>query len=200
MSDAPDFRMQAKRLIDSLPDGAGWEELAYEVYVRQSIEQGLADLAAGRTVDHETVMAEATRRLQELKDGVVEGVPAGEVFKSVKERLSTESQHTTTMAIPNTRKRNRRPTHPGALLREEFLPDLQLSAAELADKLGLSRRSVRELLRERRAIRAETALRLGRLLGMSPEMWLELQSAVDLWDARQRIKPELAKIRPVQAA
>jgi len=59
MSDAPDFRTQAKRLVDSLPDGAGWEDLAYEVYVRQSIEQGLADLAAGRTVAHQTVLSRA---------------------------------------------------------------------------------------------------------------------------------------------
>lgn len=104
------------------------------------------------------------------------------------------------MAIPNTRERIRRPAHPGALLREEFLPDLGLTVATLADALGVSRQSVNELVNERRAVSAEMSLRLGMLFGTSPEMWLELQNAVDLWDARQRIKQELAKIRPVQAA
>ena len=66
MNDAPDFRTQAKRLIDSLPHGAGWEAFAYEVYVRQAIEQGLADLATGRTVVHETVLIRARAQIRRL--------------------------------------------------------------------------------------------------------------------------------------
>ena len=82
------------------------------------------------------------------------------------------------------------------MLREDFLPDYGLTAATLADAVRVSRRSVRELLRERRAVRPEMALRLGTLFRTSPEMWLSLQREVDLWDAEQRIKKELTKIRP----
>jgi len=57
MADIPDIRNDAKRLVEQLPAGAGWDDLAYEVYVRQAIEQGLADAEAGRTVDHDAAMA-----------------------------------------------------------------------------------------------------------------------------------------------
>jgi len=57
MADTPDIRDDARRLVDQLPAGAGWDDLAYEVYVRQAIEQGLADAEAGRTVDHDTALA-----------------------------------------------------------------------------------------------------------------------------------------------
>jgi predicted transcriptional regulator len=57
MADIPDIRNDAKRLVEQLPAGAGWDDLAYEEYVRQAIEQGFADAEAGRTVDHKTAMA-----------------------------------------------------------------------------------------------------------------------------------------------
>ena len=101
-----------------------------------------------------------------------------------------------TMPLPNQRRRIRRPTHPGEMLREEYLPDLGLTVATLANAIGVSRQSVNELVRERRAVSAEMALRLGTLFRTSPEMWLNLQREVDLWDAEQRIKKELTKIRP----
>ncbi len=64
MADAPDIRDDAKRLVDQLPKGAGWDDLAYEVYVRQAIEQGLADAAADRTVDHDTALARVRARIR----------------------------------------------------------------------------------------------------------------------------------------
>ncbi|MBA3853822.1 MAG: hypothetical protein C0503_05365 [Gemmatimonas sp.] len=64
MADAPDIRDDAKRLVDQLPEGAGWDDLAYEVYVRQAIEQGLADAEAGRTVDHDTALARIRARIR----------------------------------------------------------------------------------------------------------------------------------------
>ena len=87
------------------------------------------------------------------------------------------------MSIPNTSSRLRRPTHPGEMLREDFLPDFQLTAAGLAQAIGVSRQSTTELLRERRALSPEMALRLARLFGNSPEYWLNAQRAVDLWTA-----------------
>ena len=84
------------------------------------------------------------------------------------------------MSIPNTRPMKRRPTHPGEILREDFLPDYGLSVAALAEAVGVSRQSINELLRERRAVSAEMALRLARLFGNAPEFWLNLQRTVDL--------------------
>ena len=94
----------------------------------------------------------------------------------------------------------RRPTHPGEMLREDFLADYALSASALAQALGVSRQSVNELLRERRAVSTEMALRLARLFGNSPEFWLNAQRAVDLWDAAQSIKEVVARIKPLDAA
>ena len=73
------------------------------------------------------------------------------------------------MSIPNTRQRQIRPTHPGEMLREDFLPDYHLTATSLAVALGVSRQTVNELLRERRAVSPEMALRLARLFGNTPE-------------------------------
>ena len=104
------------------------------------------------------------------------------------------------MSIPNTRVMKRRPTHPGEMLREDFLPDFELSVAGLADAAGVSRQSINELLRGRRAVSPEMALRLGRLFGNSPEFWLNAQRAVDLWDAAQALKGEVSKIKPLRVA
>ncbi len=66
----------------------------------------------------------------------------------------------------------RRPSHPGEMLREDFLPDYGLTVSGLADAIGVSRQTVNELLRERRSVSPEMALRLSRLFGNSPEFWL----------------------------
>jgi addiction module HigA family antidote len=104
------------------------------------------------------------------------------------------------MSIPNTKPRERRPIHPGEILREDFLPEYGLSVTALADAAGVSLQSINELLRERRAVTPEMALRLGKLFGNSPEFWLNLQRSVDLWDAALGLKQELAHIRPLQMA
>ena len=104
------------------------------------------------------------------------------------------------MAIQNTREMTRRPTHPGEMLNEDFLPDYGLSVAALAEAIGVSRQSVNELLRGRRAISPEMALRLSRLFGNSPEFWMNAQRAVDLWEASVAIKVEVARIKPLHVA
>jgi addiction module HigA family antidote len=104
------------------------------------------------------------------------------------------------MSIANTRPMRRRPTHPGEMLREDFLPEFTLTVAGLAEAVGVSRQSVNELLRGRRAVSPEMALRLSRLYGNSPEFWLNAQRAVDLWDAAQAIKDEVARIKPLRVA
>jgi antitoxin HigA-1 len=104
------------------------------------------------------------------------------------------------MAIRNTRAMTRRPTHPGEMLREDYLPDYGLSVTSLAEAVGVSRQSVNELLRGRRALSPDMALRLARLFGNSAEFWMNAQRAVDLWDASQAAKDELARIKPLRVA
>jgi len=104
------------------------------------------------------------------------------------------------MSIANRGEMKRRPTHPGEMLREDFLPDYELTVSSLAEAVGVSRQSINELLRGRRAVSPEMALRLARLLGNSPESWLNAQRAVDLWDAAQAVKEEVARIKPLIVA
>jgi addiction module HigA family antidote len=102
------------------------------------------------------------------------------------------------MSIANTGIK-RRPTHPGEMLREDFLPDYELTVSGLAEAIGVSRQSANELLRERRAVSPEMALRLSRLFGNSPEFWLNAQRAVDLWEASRAIRDDVRRIRPLHA-
>jgi addiction module HigA family antidote len=104
------------------------------------------------------------------------------------------------MGIPNTRNKEVRPIQPGEMLREDFLPDYGLTVSGLAQALGVSRQTVNELLRERRSVSPQMALRLSRLFGNSPEFWLNAQRAVDLWDATQEIGPEVERIKPLTVA
>ena len=104
------------------------------------------------------------------------------------------------MSVPNTRQMKRRPTHPGEMLREDFMPDYGLTVAGLAEAVGVARQSINELLRGRRAVSPEMALRLSRLFGNSPEFWLNAQRAVDLWEAGQALKDQMARIKPLRVA
>jgi len=104
------------------------------------------------------------------------------------------------MSFPNKRARKVRPTHPGVMLREDFLPEYGLTVSGFAKSLRVSRQTVNELLRERRAVSPEMALRLSRLFGNSPEFWLNAQRAVDLWEAVRNIKSKINHISPLTAA
>lgn len=104
------------------------------------------------------------------------------------------------MAISTEIKREIPPTHPGEMLREDFIPDYSLTATSMAKALGVSRQTINELLRERRAVTPVMALRLSRLFGNSPEFWLNAQHAWDLWDAGKRYRNELSGIQPLNAA
>ncbi|MGS0742917.1 HigA family addiction module antitoxin [Glaciimonas sp. GG7] len=79
------------------------------------------------------------------------------------------------------RDKHRRPTHPGAVLREDVLPALAMTEAEFAQLLGVSRLSASELLHEQRALSPEMAVRVAALSGTTPESWLRMQEAVDRW-------------------
>ena len=86
------------------------------------------------------------------------------------------------------------------MLKEDFMLDFGLNATSMAKALGVSRQTINELLRERRAITSVMALRLSRLFGNSPEFWLNAQHARDLWGSERRFGKELSQIQPLNAA
>ncbi len=90
----------------------------------------------------------------------------------------------------------RRPTHPGAILREDVLPALNMTQTELAQLIGVSRLTVSELLHEKRALSPEMAVRIATLLRTTPESWLRMQEALNLWLVRQDAA-KLADIKPL---
>ncbi|MFL5537697.1 MAG: HigA family addiction module antitoxin [Longimicrobiaceae bacterium] len=94
---------------------------------------------------------------------------------------------------------NRAPTHPGELLREEFLPDFGWSAAELAARLRLPTVTIEALLAEESAVTPDLALRLGRLFSQTPAYWLKAQLAFDLYFALKAAAGDLDEIVPVEA-
>ena len=85
----------------------------------------------------------------------------------------------------------RKPTHPGAVLREDVLPAPSRTQTDFARRLGVSRLTVNELLQEKRRLTPEMAARLAKLLDTSAESWLAMQTAVDLWEIAQH--PERLK-------
>lgn len=103
------------------------------------------------------------------------------------------------MSIESASIRTARPTHPGEMLREDFMPDYGLTVASLALALGVSRQTINDLLREKRALTPEMALRLARLFGTSAEFWVDAQREVDLWDASRNLASALEQIRPLSA-
>lgn len=82
----------------------------------------------------------------------------------------------------------RPPTRPGEMLLEEFLRPAQLTQVEAARRMKMPLNRLNEIIRGRRGITADTAIRLGRLFDMSPEFWMALQSDWDLWHAAAEMR------------
>jgi len=98
------------------------------------------------------------------------------------------------------RTKKRKPTHPGAVLREDILPHLNLTQTEFAKRLGVSRRTISQILNEQRALTTDIAIRLAHFLGTTPESWLNMQQAVDIWELEKtnaRIYEKIEKIKKV---
>lgn len=101
-------------------------------------------------------------------------------------------------AIPAGR-RDRQPTHPGAILREDVLPALSLPVLRAAEALGVSRQALHAILAERAGVTPEMAVRLGKLCGNGPGLWLRMQQAHDLWRAEQAMAETIAAIPTLRA-
>ena len=94
--------------------------------------------------------------------------------------------------------RNRRPIHPGAVFLEDFLTPLGMTQREASERLRISYPRMNEIINGKRSVTPETALRLARLTRTEPEFWLNLQLAMDLWDAIHSDKAaDVVEIDPV---
>lgn len=92
----------------------------------------------------------------------------------------------------------RPPTHPGEMLLEEFLKPLGISQSALAARLGVSFPRLNEVVRGKRGVTPDTALRLARVVGMSADFWLGLQQDWDLWHAmRSKKSREIVRLKPL---
>jgi addiction module HigA family antidote len=90
------------------------------------------------------------------------------------------------------------PTHPGAVLRDTTLPALQISKTAFAQMLGISRQHLYDILNEAKPISPDVAVRLGKLLGNGPGLWVRMQGAYDTWQAEQTV--DVSKIKTLKAA
>lgn len=82
--------------------------------------------------------------------------------------------------------KKRKPVHPGVLLREDVLNPLNLTVTKAADDLGVSRKTLSELINERASLSPDMAVRIAKATGTSPESWLNMQSKLDLWISEQK--------------
>lgn len=93
-----------------------------------------------------------------------------------------------------------RAIHPGEILREEYLAPLEMSANALAIRLSVPAPRINDIVREKRGISPDTALRLARFFGTTPEFWISLQAAYDLKIAKAKFGNEIEQdIRPLAA-
>lgn len=92
------------------------------------------------------------------------------------------------------------PIHPGEVLMEDFIKGFDITQNRLAVSIGVPPRRINEIVHGKRAITADTALRLGRYFGVPPQFWLNLQTQYELELAEDRVSEQIAAIRPLRAA
>ena len=117
---------------------------------------------------------------------------------TTKEGSQTRSGGRASALIERRLPRERPPTHPGEMLLEEFLKPLVISQSSFAVRLGVSFPRLNEIIRGKRSVTPDTALRLARVLGMSADFWLGMQLDWDLWHAMRNEKAaEIARLEPL---
>lgn len=112
----------------------------------------------------------------------------------MKSKLQTITKNNLARRLPE----KRPPNHPGEMLLEEFVKPLNITQTELALKLGVSYPRLNEIIKGKRSVTPDTALRLSRVVGMSADFWLGLQQDWDLWHAMNSPKAqEIKKLKPI---
>ncbi|MGE0257990.1 MAG: HigA family addiction module antitoxin [Alphaproteobacteria bacterium] len=110
--------------------------------------------------------------------------------------MSGASTSNSTTDLPVCRPIDRAPTHPGELFREILDEHVGLSVSEAARRMDISRQSLHAVLRGESAVTADMALRFGRLVGGSPELYVQMQAKLDLWESEQKLQDVLDAIVP----
>jgi len=93
------------------------------------------------------------------------------------------------------------PVHPGKVLKEEVFPALRLTVTAAAEMLKVSRQTLHNIIAGKAGVSADMAVRIGKLCGNGPDLWLNLQKNYDLWEAKQRLKdivPTIPTLRAIQ--
>lgn len=117
-----------------------------------------------------------------------------------KSQTITETAKQTSRLVHRRLPTHRPPTHPGEMLEEEFLKPLRISQSAFAARLGVSFVRLHEIVRKKRGVSADTALRLAQVTGMSADFWLGLQSDWDLWHAlRSPQGRQITKLEPIRS-
>jgi addiction module HigA family antidote len=88
----------------------------------------------------------------------------------------------------------RPPTHPGEIIGGDVLPALGISVSKAAKQLGITRQTLHKIMAGTMSITPEMAVRIGKFCGNGPDLWLNMQTAYDLWHAKRALKKEIAKI------
>ena len=97
----------------------------------------------------------------------------------------------TTKTYPAIRDPNRQPTHPGEILREDIFPTFKISVSEAARQLRITRQTLHKILAGTMSITPDMAVRLGKFCGNGPNLWINMQVAHDLWEAKRRLRHEM---------
>ena len=95
---------------------------------------------------------------------------------------------------------NRRPSHPGALIRDIVLPETRLTISDLAKRCGVARNTMSKIINERGDVTEDLAIRLSRVLGSTPRFWLGMQSKLNLWKLEQENKRIYAQMERIRVA
>lgn len=95
--------------------------------------------------------------------------------------------------------KNRKPSHPGEILRYEFLEELNMTQQQLADSIGITRVRVNEIVLCKRSITPDTAFRLAKFFNTTPEFWIGMQTNYDMWMTLQKKENEYNSIRPLKS-
>ena len=122
-----------------------------------------------------------------FEEGAVRGAHSNR-FRAISLRSNTMAEYVAK------RDRNRCPTHPGELLREDVIPATGKTRSEIAALLGISRQHLYDILNERKPVSPTVAVRLGKLFGDGAGVWARMQSAYDTWNAERELSDEIRKI------
>ena len=171
------------------------ETLASSLFHEGITSNGCAEIGSDNTV------FESTINIGFVSDGRLAMPMKLKSRTIIKSRTMPERKGHSKELVGRRLPRHRPPTRPGEMLLEEFVKPLAITQSELASRLGISFPRLNEIIRGKRTITSDTALRLARVLGMSADFWLGLQLDWDLWHAMRSSKAtEIDRLEPLRTS